>query len=240
MRLAVVSVAALTTALIAAAVAPSFAQAPMAVTSITIRPVVTPSKAGTKRKPQSVRVRASIDLRTAGPDGFDKPIVQKAVVDFPKGSLYLGGTYPSCTKAQLDQGLPQDVCPKAIVGTGTGDAWADTARTKPKFTLVNGGASKAFLYTQLVNPAVVNAPIPATVRRGGRFGGYRVTALVPDELQVVAGTPISLISARGRTTAKNWIATTSCPKDRKWPFEVTTSQDATADAVFTSFVRCRS
>jgi hypothetical protein len=239
-RTRVVPALTLGVALTAAAVEPTLAQAPESVTSLRITAHVSPSKAGTVRRPRSVNVRASGSLRTSGPDGTNKPIVQQAIVDFPKGSLYLGGRYPSCTEAKLNEGLPREVCPKAIVGTGTGLAWADTARTKPRFTLVNGGANKVFVYTELVNPAVVDAPIPGVVRKGGVFGGYRVTLQIPGELQVVAGTPISLISARGARRARNWIATTSCPKDHRWPFRVTTSQDTTADATFTSTVRCTS
>jgi hypothetical protein len=238
-RIAVPAVA-LSAMLTVAAAAPSFAQAPEAVTTISGKPTVSPSKAGTKKKPQSVKLGIKMNWKTSGPDGSNKPIVQKVVIDFPKGSLYLGGKFPSCTEAKLNEGLPSEVCPKAVVGKGTGDAWADTARTKPKFTLVNGGASKVFLYTELVNPAVVNAPVPGVIKKGGKYGGYRLTLTVPEELQVVAGTPISLISVNIKTTAKNWIATTSCPKNKKWPFQVTSSQDSTADAVLTSSVKCSS
>ncbi|WP_026910502.1 hypothetical protein [Patulibacter minatonensis] len=240
MRRIAVSAVALTATMSIAAVAPSYAQTPDAKTTITVKPSVSPTKAGTKAKPRSVNLGININWKTAGPDGSDKPIVQKLVIDFPKGSLYLGGKYPSCTEAKLNQGLPKEVCPKAIVGKGTGLAWADTAKTKPKFTLVNGGASKMFLYTELTNPAVVNSPVPGVVKKGGKYGGYRLTLTVPQELQVVAGTPISLISANVKTNAKNWLATTSCPKNGKWPYQVISSQDSTADAVFASTVKCTS
>lgn len=232
---------ALAASLSIAAVAPSYAQAPEAVTSITSNPSVSPSKAGTKKKPRSVNLKVNLNWKTSGPDGSNKPIVQKVVIDFPKGSLYLGGKYPSCTQAKLDEDLPGKVCPKAVVGKGKGSAWADTVKTTPKFTLVNGGAKKMFLYTELVNPAVVNAPVPGTVKKGGKYpGGLQVTFIVPEILQVVAGTPISLINLTVQTKAKNWLATTSCPKNKKWPYQVTSSQDTTADAVFASTVKCTS
>lgn len=239
MRTFAVPTLALAAAMSVAAVAPSYAQTP-AKTTVSVSPAVSPSKAGTVKKPQSVNLGIKMNWKTAGPDGENKPIVDKVVIDFPKGSLYLGGTYAKCTKAKLELDLPSVVCPKAIVGKGTGEAWADTAKTRPKFTLVNGGASDVFLYTELVNPAVVNAPVPGKIKKGGKYGGYRLTLTVPDELKVVAGTPISLISVNIQTKAKNWLATTSCPKNRKWPFQVTSQQDSTADAVFTSSVRCTS
>lgn len=78
------------------------------------------------------------------------------------------------------------------------------------------------------------------MKKGGKYGGYRVTFVVPEILQVVAGTPISLINLTVRTKAKNWLATTSCPKDKKWPYQIISSQNTTPDAVFASTVKCTS
>jgi len=246
MRRILVSTAAVA-ALSVAVVAPSYAQAPEAVTEVTVAPKVSPSKAGTKKKPKSVKLNINVNWKTSGPDGSNKPIVQKVKIDFPKGSLYLGGKYKAkCTEAELGRARLDGSdkltgkCAKAVVGSGSGSAWADTVKTTPKFQLVNGGAKNVYLYTVLKNPARVTTPVPGVIKKGGKYGGYELTLTVPQELQVVAGTPISLISASVKTTAKDWIATTSCPKDKKWPFQVTSSQDTTADAVFSSSVKCTS
>lgn len=244
-RLVVSALTGLTLA--AVAVAPSAAQAPEAVTTLKVDPVVTPNKAGTKKRPQSVRLDISVSWSTSGPDGANKPIVQKGIVDFPKGSLYLGGSYPyKCTEQELSRARLDandkltGKCAKAVTGYGAGTAWADTVKTRPTFQLVNGGAKRAYLYVVLKNPARVTMPITGVIEKGGKYGGYRLTAVVPDELQVVAGTPISLIDGRLRTTAKNWLATTSCPKDGRWRYRAESFQDTTAPAVVESFVRCRS
>ena len=233
-------------AVAAVVAAPSAAQAPEAVTTLTVRPTVTPNRAGTPAHPRSVRLDVRVAWSTSGPDGENKPIVQRGVIDFPKGSLYLGGSYPHrCTAAELGRARLDDhdrltgKCAKAVTGYGSGSAWADTVKTHPTFQLVNGGAHRVYLYTVLKNPARVTTPVTGVVQRGGRYGGYRLTLTVPDELQVVAGTPISLIEGRLRTTAKDWLATTSCPKDGRWPYRGTSYQDTTAPAVVESFVRCR-
>src|SRR5690606_17207450 len=111
-----------------------------------------------------------------------------------------------------------------IVGSGSGKAWADTVQTTVKFTLVNGGANYVYIFTELTNPAVVQLPVPGKIEKVSGKWGYKVTITVPEELQVVAGTPISLSSFKAKTTANNWIFTTGCPKDKKWPYEVTTYQ----------------
>jgi hypothetical protein len=223
-----------------AAVAPAVAQTPAAETTLSGSATVSPSKAGTKKKPKTVGLNVNMKWQTSGPDGENKPVVQKVVIDFPKGSLYNGGKVAKCTAAQLQRSLPQKACPKAIMGSGTGSAWADTAEAGPKFTLVNGGAKQVFLYTTLQNPASVAAPVPGSVVK--RNGGYRLTLVVPQSLKVVAGTPISLRSVNVKTNAAakkaGWLQTTSCPSSKKWAFDVESFQDTTASAKFSSSVKC--
>lgn len=245
LSLAVPTVAIL--ALSASAVAPSFAQTPKSVTSISGSAKVIPNKAGTKKKPQSVNLDVKGAISTTGEDGLNKPVVQKVEILFPKGSLYAGGKLPKgvkgkvtpkCTEAKLNNDLPQNVCPKAITGSGTGEAWADTVRTRVKFTVVNGGQDKVFIFTELTNPAVVQLPVVGKIKKTSGKWAYKLTMNVPEELQVVAGVPISLINFKVKTRSKNWLFTTSCPSNKKWPFEVTSYQDATDPAHFASTTKC--
>lgn len=236
-------------ALSASAVAPAVAQSPEPVTTISGSAKVTPNKAGTKKKPQSVNLSMKGQVSTSGEDGLNKPIVQKIEILFPKGSLYAGGKLPKgikgkvtpkCSESRMLNGLPKDVCPKgSIVGSGTANAWADNVRTKAKITMVNGGANAVYLFTELTNPAVVQLPIPGKIQKQSGKWAYKLTLTVPEDLQVVAGVPISLIDFNAKTRSKNWLFTTSCPKNKKWPFEVKTYQNTTAPAEFASTTKCR-
>lgn len=228
-----------------AAVAPAVAQTPASETTISGSAKVSPSKAGTKKKPKSVGLNVNMKWSTTGADGENKPVVDKVVIDFPKGSLYNGGKVAKCTAVQLQRKTPKQACPKAIMGDGSGSAWADTAEAGPKFTLVNGGAKQVFLYTTLQNPAAVSAAVPGSVVK--RAGGYRLTLVVPQSLKEVASTPISLRSVNVKTNAAakkaGWLQTTSCPKSKKWDFKVQSFQDssfqpATGVATFSSSVKC--
>jgi len=241
--------AAAAAALSASAVVPAIAQSPTPVTSITATAKVTPKKAGTKKKPQSVKLSFEGSMSTTGEDGLNKPVVNKIEILLPKDGYYAGGKLPKgvkgkvtpkCSEAQMLNGLPKDQCPKgSIVGSGSGEAWADTVRTKVKVTLVNGGANMVYGFTELTNPAVVQLPVPGKIQKlsGGEWG-YKVTFTVPEDLQVVAGVPISLINLKAKTTANNYIFTTSCPKSKKWPYQVTTFQNTTEPAVFKSSTPC--
>ncbi|MFA4928836.1 MAG: hypothetical protein WC558_09985 [Patulibacter sp.] len=241
--------AAAAAALSVSAVVPAIAQSPEPVTTISGSAKVNPNKAGTKAKPQSVKLDMKGELSTTGEDGLNKPVVQKIEILLPKDGYYAGGKLPKgvkgkvtpkCSEAAMLDGLPVDKCPKgSIVGNGSGEAWADTVKTKVKLTLVNGGANMIYAFTELTNPAVVQLPVPGKIQKQSGKWGYKVTFTIPEDLQVVAGTPISLINLKAKTTAKNYIFTTGCPKDKKWPYEVTSYQNTTAPAKFASSTPCK-
>jgi hypothetical protein len=227
-------------ALVAVEVAPTIAQdAP--VTTLTVKPTVSPNKAGTKKKPQGVKLSVKMHLETPG--DVEKPIVTSGDVLFPKGSLYNGGKYPKCTEAKLNNG-GLAACPKdSIMGTGTGDAYADTVITHPAITVVNGGANKVFFWTILTNPARVQKAVPGTItKQSGKFA-YKLHFEVPKQLQIVAGVPIALrdltVIAGGKAKAKDWLATTSCPADKKWPYVASATLSTGSTVKFEDTVACR-
>jgi hypothetical protein len=198
---------------------------------------VIPNRAGTPKHPQPVRidVRAHITI----PEAYDPPLVDTVDVWFPKGGVYHGDRYPSCTQTVLARHGVRG-CPKgAVMGTGTGTATADTVLTHPQITVVNGGARRVFFYTVLTNPARVQAPIVGEISRPGGQWSYRLHARIPRVLQVVAGVPIVLreLHITAGSTHKDWLATTSCPADHRWRYHVliafTTGQEKTYDNAVT-------
>jgi hypothetical protein len=205
-------------------VAPSVAQAP--VTTVTVDAKVSPSKAGTKRNPQGVKLSGNI--RWESEAGVEPPIVTAFDILISKGGVFNGGKYPKCAEALINRRGP-GACPKkSIMGSATGVALADTEITRPKVTFVNGGAKRICFYTVLTNPARVRTCVPGRITKlsGNPKWSYRVKITVPEVLQVVAGVPIALRSiqwtAGGKPWAKDWIATTSCPKGNRWGFELET------------------
>lgn len=192
-------------------------------TVLTTKVSVSPSKAGTKKKPQGVKLTFSAHWETSA--DVDKPVVQTADVLFPKGSLYNGAKYAKCAQSVMERGSVSECPAKSIMGTGSGTAYADQVLTTPKITVVNGGGNKVFLFTVLTNPARVAKPVPGTITKLSGKWAYKLHLVVPPSLQVVAGVPIALrdikITAGGKSHAKDWLATTSC-SGGKYPFELTT------------------
>jgi hypothetical protein len=206
--------------------------------TITAVAKVTPNKAGTPRHPQGVKidVRAKIDY----PADYDPPLVQSVDVWFPRAGVYNGGKFPSCSQSTLARkGLA--ACPKgSIMGHGTGDALADTVITHPQITVVNGGARRVYFYTVLNNPARVQAPVPGVVTKlpRGKWG-YKLHTTIPKVLQVVAGIPIKLKTLHITAGRSDWIATTSCPRTKRWDYHAEVLFDTGQTVTYDGSTACR-
>jgi len=232
-------------ALGAALVSPSVAQTP--VTSVTVDSKVSPNRAGTPKKPQGVTLSGKI--RWTSQEGVEPPIITAFDIFLAKGGLYNGGKYPKCAAAVMNRNGPQACPKKSIMGSAQGIAFADQDITRPRVTMINGGAKNVCFYTVLTNPARVETCVPGKVTKlnGNPKWGYRLQIRVPEVLQVVAGVPIALreinFRAGGKKYAKDWLATTSCPKNRKWGFEVETfyeyNDGSTSSSKFADAVACK-
>lgn len=160
---------------------------------------------GTPAQPNPVRLTVQFGWSNLGED------VTSFSLWFPAGSVYNGAKTPMCTAATLAADGPAG-CPKgSIVGTGTGTALADMTTTRPRITVVNGGASIVYFYTILNNPARVQEPITGHLTRlHGRYA-YELSATIPENLQIVAGVPINLTSLTVTAGSGDWIALASAP-----------------------------
>ncbi len=200
-------------------VAVAVAQSPP--TTVTSTTTVSPNKAGTKKKPQGIKLVYKATYTTPG--DVEHPIITGGSVLFPKGALYNGGKYPKCSQATLSRGGPSKCPPHSIMGSGSGTAHADDVVTVPRITVINGGANKVWFWTVLQNPARVQAAVPGTITKMSGKWAYKLTFKVPTSLQIVAGIPITLdnlkVTAGGKSYAKDWLATTSCPSTKKWAYQ---------------------
>jgi hypothetical protein len=185
--------------------------------TVTVHANVTPDKAGTPAHPQGVRlgVRIGIDI----PTQVEPPLVSEIDVWFPRGGLYNGGRYPTCSVRTLDRIGPGGCPPSSIMGSGSGVARADTTFSYPKITLVNGGQHVVFFYTVLNNPARVQEPVPGIVTKLSGRWSYELRVRIPQNLQVVAGVPLVLQSLQIAGGRGDWLATTSCPPDHQWNWQ---------------------
>jgi len=226
-------------ALVAVEVAPTIAQDSS--TTLKVDTTVSPNKAGTKKKPQGVKLTFKGTWTTTG--DVEHPIIQGGTVYITKGALYNGGKYPKCSAGTLAHGGPAACPAKSIMGKGGGDALADTVHTKPVITVVNGGSNLIYFWTVLKNPARVAAAVPAKITKQTGKWAYKVTFKVPQSLQIVAGIPITLnnltVTLGGKSWAKDWLATTSCPSNGKWPYSSTFDLSTGGQTSYDGTVACK-
>lgn len=228
---------ALVPALLLAHSATAGAQTAADQTKLAVKAKVTPNKAGTKRKPRAVKL--SVQAGWDHPAGLERPVVTQAFAWFPRGSLYNGAKHPRCSARTLDRHGP-GACPrKSLMGKATGVAWADTIRTKPRIAIVNGGPRRVWLYTTLYQPALVQKAVPMYVSRTRGQWAYKTRIVVPDVLQIVAGVPIALASFKATAGRGDWLATTGCPRTRRWKFMVRTDYLGGGSSTFTDSIPCR-
>jgi hypothetical protein len=210
-----VPIAAVAVAALAGGAAIALAQGTSPIT-MTVDATVTPDKAGTKQRPQGVKL--AVTARFDIPEAYDPPLVDRVTVLFPTGGLYNGAAYPKCSRTTLAR-KGVSGCPKgSVMGKGSGKAMADDVPTYPKITIVNGGARRVYFYTVMTNPARVQVPVVGKIsKRSGRWS-YKLQARIPASLQVVAGVPIVLHELTLSGGKGDWLATTSCPADKRWRY----------------------
>jgi hypothetical protein len=209
--------------------------------TVTVKPTVSSTKAGTKAHPKGVTLKTAFTWQKLGV--ASQPIVTSFVVKFPKGSLWQGAKYPTCSVSTLNKKGPSGCPSGSVVGSGSGTAYAaGTTLTHPKITVVNGGAKTIFFYTVLNNPARVREPVIGHISSASGKYAYTLSTTVPKNLQIVAGTPIELTNLSVTVGHASLLATTGCPGG-KWPYAVTTkyldpNTGATGSAGFNATVHC--
>ncbi|WP_445149310.1 hypothetical protein [Baekduia sp. Peel2402] len=176
---------------------------------------LTPSKAGTAKRPQGVKLAVKMDLNT--PEGVDHPIVTGFEVWHGPGLAFdRAKGYVRCAQVTLARRGP-DGCPRnSIVGHGSGPFIEDPIEAAPKFVFVNGPGGLPMAYITLQRPARVRAATtPTVIDRPRSIWPHRTRWTFPQILRVVAGiptTPSHLGFTYGYTkAAKLFIASTSCP-----------------------------
>jgi hypothetical protein len=183
----------------------------------------TPNKAGTTKDPRSISITASARLIVA-PD-LDPPIVTSVEILVGKGLTWNEGKYVKCSKQTLDRHGPKG-CPRtSIIGYATATGMADSVPARVDLIFFNGGTRKRYVYATLNNPARVRETLVVDVTKlHNSPWDHRETVQVPKSLQIVAGVPIRLTKIKfeigGKSYAKNFITSTSCPRGG-WKYQVT-------------------
>ena len=224
MRKSLVAALAAPTVLVMATVA--FAQNPAP--SIEVKATISPTKAGTKKKPKSEKVSLQIDNSRES-----KTSASKIEISFPKTLKLSTKGLKTCSVAKLDsQGKAS--CPRgSAAGVGTADALVNPQSDNPaslKFnvtTFVAGKNLLAFYLEQQGNDSGVQQALPAkiTTVKGSKVFGQKITISIPANLQQPApgvySTLTQIKNSLGLKSGKHALLTSiGCPKTREHPIGV--------------------
>lgn len=214
-------IAALTafTALALAAVA--IAQNPPPSVDVTAK--VSPSKAGTKKRPKSERVDLLIQNSRES-----KTSASKIEIRFPKSLKLSTKGLKTCSISKLN-GQGKTACPKASkAGVGTADALLNASSDNPaplnfNVTAFVAGKNKlAFYLEQQGTDSGVQQALPAKITRfrGNKTYGQKLTIAIPENLQQPApGVYSSLIEIKTSLALKRrknaLIQSIGCPRARE-------------------------
>ena len=227
MRKSLVAALAAPTVLVMATVA--FAQNPAP--SIEVKATISPTKAGTKKKPKSEKISLQIDNSRES-----KTSASKIEISFPKTLKLSTKGLKTCSVAKLDsQG--KAACPRgSAAGVGTADALVNPQSDSPaslKFnvtTFVAGKNLLAFYLEQQGNDSGVQQALPAkiTTVKGSKVFGQKITISIPANLQQPApgvySTLIQIKNSLGLKSGSNaLIKSIGCPKTREHPIGVKVS-----------------
>jgi hypothetical protein len=217
-------IAALTalTALALAAVA--IAQTPP---SIEVTATVSPSKAGTKKKPKSEKLNLNIVNNKES-----KTSASKIEISIPKTLKLSTKGLKTCSVSKLDsQGKAS--CPKgSLAGLGTADALVNPSSANPaplKFnvsTFVAGKNLLAFYLEQQGTDSGVQQALPAKITSvKNKVYGQKLTINIPGNLQQPAPGVYSALqnikNSLGLKSGANALLTSiGCPKTREHPIGV--------------------
>jgi hypothetical protein len=196
---------------------------------------LSPSKAGTKKKPKGVKLNFHLTLGTD--DGTSPPTTKETIVSFGKGIKFNASKFPSCTLAKLNASGPS-ACPKGSkVGTGSAVALvggspgepAPTTTESLKVTAFNGPKGKTYLlYLDGDSPANIKQAIEGKLGSASGDYAYKLDVTIPPNLQQplpglfaplvdfkvnTGGTYTKTTKSHGKTkkTKYNYIETSSCP-----------------------------
>lgn len=203
--------------------APATAQDDLPDIELSAKAWATPKKAGTKRKPRGVTLQATAKIDSEA--GYEPPIVTGLDILMGKGLVWNADDYVKCAKRVLDREGPEGCPKKSIMGGADVTARADTVITHPDIVFVNAGWKQTFAYTTLYQPALLEETIVVKRTRKSGPWSHQESLRVPKVLWVVAGVPIQVTGAKlrigGKSYARDYIVSTSCPKGG-WRYRATT------------------
>jgi hypothetical protein len=187
---------------------------------------VSPSKAGTKKKPKGITLGIETITQDPAQSGDQPFATQQAVIHFDKNLVFNGKNLPSCSNAQVQ--TDDTKCPKGSkVGNGTASGVALGATENLTVKEYNGpGGNSIELLVDGSAPLQIHSAIEGKLSKDSGLYGYKLTVPIPAGLQQPAPSVFATLTdfktkTLGATKAKNkkpYIGLIGCPAGKKLNF----------------------
>jgi len=243
-------------AVLVAAAIPAVALAQNPAPTVSGEAKITPSKAGTTKKPKAAKFSFKIVNSAAS-----KTTIRRIQTDLPKGVKLSGNKLTACT---ADDFIASGKCPSAAkLGTGVSYAFVVAPTPAPDCVGTNGTASGCLTFDTAFYVGGKNSlTVTLQLRNGPAFppltgkitkSGRRLTIDIPPDLQQPAPGNYSALLQLSGTFSKSktvkgkkysFVSTTSCPSNKKWSVKSTLfyaanpTPPAAGSASSTTTVKC--
>jgi hypothetical protein len=186
---------------------------------------LTPTKAGTKKKPKASKITVKMSIPKES-----RVTADQIVFNLPRNVRMSGSGFKFCPSTELDATKDPTKCPKGSqVGTGTASAAFGPQLTPLVFdvTIFAGSRNELGIYL-IARGLPVRKAVRGVISKAGTPYGQKLTIDIPAELQKQLGAFVYLTgldatiggsnAAKGKKR-KNLVTTNGCPKDKKHRFE---------------------
>jgi hypothetical protein len=181
---------------------------------------VSPTKAGTKKKPANVKIKVTT---TTNPKDATPFATRQAVIHFDKALVFNPKKFKTCSAAKVQQA--ESSCPKGSkVGSGSAVGTAIGQTSNLSVTAFNGPNSRFLLHVVAATPLQIDAVIQASLKKDKGKYGYKLVVPIPENLQqpvpgVFATLKQFITSVKGTSKGVPYVGLTSCPKSKKLSFK---------------------
>ncbi len=193
--------------------------------TVTFDAGVTPTDAGTKKKPKNSKIKLDLKVPKEA-----RVTADQIVFNLPQHVRVSGAKFKYCPSTELDTTKNPNKCPSGSkVGTGTATAAFGPNLTPINFnvTLFAGSRNELGIWLQATNLPIAKA-LRGVISRAGSPFFQKITIDIPPELQRQLGAYVYLTGLNATIGATNGrkgknrrglITTIGCPKDKKHRFE---------------------
>jgi hypothetical protein len=201
---------------------------------------VSPTKAGTKKKPANVKLTVETDTKPLDSTPFANRLV---TIHFDKNLVFSPKKFKTCSAQTVQANESQ--CPKGSkVGSGTGVGTAIGVTSNLTVSAFNGPNGKFLLHITAPGPPQVDGVIQASLKKDTGKYGNKLVLPVPDNLQQpVPGVFAVLLkfvtTTKGTSKGVPYVGLAGCPASGKLSFKGDFNYTDGTSKTATSTVPCK-